>query len=767
MTSSSDSLPAYGDLQEDEIRVLHLWPGSHDEPLSGALEPASITPCTCVMPTVPSKRRRRLSSEPGYSESGGDEPGSESGCDAPGDNESGGEYPVGSDARYRAVFPPTPHASVPYEAISYAWESSDKPCSIQIRNIGPIAIPESPFNVLRHLRYVHRCRVLWADAICIDQRNVSERNHQVAKMADIFSASTIVLVWLGAGVETDLLAFATIEICRSMRTKNSKDDSGNDSGNDSGKGSGNDSRNATGKDSDKDSGKDSKDHTIDLETLRNALFEYIGPHASFRRTIELEEDVALTALKSIFTIFQAKWFERMWVVQETNGLRDVVYFRGYHELSLDDLCTAFGLLADHVAKIRPHDTQIDRMALVEMVEHISSRYAPGHGGALTWHFIRYSARRCHDPKDRVYALRQNFGLEDYDELRPDYELDHVELVRRLVCVCLNLENRQRYRNKISIHPALILALVGTEDKPRSNPHSPSWVPGLHELTNASRAKMRLYSRPCLMDVHRGQDSLDNHWLTHVNLFTVRVMPESPTLLQFPGRCFAKAREPCSLRDAPNLGPQFSYGNTTTRDHVEAAANWFAAYCCRVADCVPGALDMDHERNLENFAFDPIIWNSGVREEKILKQQYGDDSRDLFKLLVARGTSGRLDLALGSCKRILDLTLQLPTCPLAKKRKLWRVQLEDRTDAAWVPDKTEIGDRICVVLGAPWPFVIRKLDENSYTLIGDAQVYGTSLMRSLVSKRQGGAFCFGAPLGLNTEFQPSDADMTHLSWITLR
>jgi hypothetical protein len=727
MTSSSNLLPGYGDIQEDEIRILYLQPGSHDEPLSGELKRASITPLANTRPTVPSQRRRRPSPESGDSDSGGDEPGG---------IESEGDEPGGSDS-YRAAVKPTAQSSIQYEAISYAWESQEKPCSIQIRDIGETEITKSLFNILRHLRYAHRSRILWVDGVCIDQRNVAERNHQVAKMADVFSASTTVLVWLGAGENTDSLAFAAVEICKWMRPADSEGESGDDS-----------------------------HDTVDIGTLRDALCEYTGPHASFRRTIEPQEDVAIAALESIFTIFQAKWFERMWVVQETNGLRDVIYFRGYHGISSEDISRAFGLLAQHVTRIRPHHTWIDHEALLEMMEHISSRYAPSHGGGLTWHFLRYSARRCDDPKDRVYALRRNLGLEDYDELRPDYGLDYVELFRRLVCVCLNLGNRQLNVSK-AIHPALILALVGTEKEPRSTPGSPSWVPCLHELTSASRAKMRLYSKACLMDVHRGKDSLDDHWLAHGNLFTIRVMPESPELLHFRGRCFAEAREPCPLQDAPDLSPQFSHGNRTTRDDVEAAANWFAAYCCHVADCVPGALDMDQERHLENFAFDPIIWNRGVREEEILKEQYGYDCRDLFRLLVARGTSGRLSLAPESCNRILDLAVQLPTCPLAKKRKLWRVQLEDRTDAAWVPDETEIGDRICVMLGAPWPFVIRKLDENSYTLIGDAQVYSTPLMRALVSKRQGVACCFGAPLGLNTEFQPSDEDMTHLSWITLR
>jgi Heterokaryon incompatibility protein (HET) len=40
---------------------------------------------------------------------------------------------------------------------------------------------------------------LWIDALCIDQRNTAERNHQVQQMADIFQHAKQVLVWLGSG----------------------------------------------------------------------------------------------------------------------------------------------------------------------------------------------------------------------------------------------------------------------------------------------------------------------------------------------------------------------------------------------------------------------------------------------------------------------------------------------------------------------------------------------------------------------------------------
>lgn len=38
---------------------------------------------------------------------------------------------------------------------------------------------------------------MWVDAVCIDQSNIVERNHQVKSMASVFSEASKVLVWLG------------------------------------------------------------------------------------------------------------------------------------------------------------------------------------------------------------------------------------------------------------------------------------------------------------------------------------------------------------------------------------------------------------------------------------------------------------------------------------------------------------------------------------------------------------------------------------------
>jgi len=49
------------------------------------------------------------------------------------------------------------------------------------------------------LRYPAEPRVLWIDAICINQKDKSERSSQVARMADIYRLADRVVVWLGPG----------------------------------------------------------------------------------------------------------------------------------------------------------------------------------------------------------------------------------------------------------------------------------------------------------------------------------------------------------------------------------------------------------------------------------------------------------------------------------------------------------------------------------------------------------------------------------------
>ena len=85
-----------------------------------------------------------------------------------------------------------------YEAVSYTWgDPSDK--SVLDCNSKTISVPRNLVEGLRMLRRTDRLRILWADAVCINQKDMEERGSQVGLMARIFSEASRVLVWLGHG----------------------------------------------------------------------------------------------------------------------------------------------------------------------------------------------------------------------------------------------------------------------------------------------------------------------------------------------------------------------------------------------------------------------------------------------------------------------------------------------------------------------------------------------------------------------------------------
>ena len=88
-------------------------------------------------------------------------------------------------------------ASIPYEALSYAWGSEKKPCSLYVGR-HHIQITSNLSSALRHLRYTDRYRFLWVDAVSINQACKEERNHQVRIMSSIYHRAQRVIVWLGA-----------------------------------------------------------------------------------------------------------------------------------------------------------------------------------------------------------------------------------------------------------------------------------------------------------------------------------------------------------------------------------------------------------------------------------------------------------------------------------------------------------------------------------------------------------------------------------------
>ncbi|KAH8668989.1 heterokaryon incompatibility protein-domain-containing protein [Xylariales sp. PMI_506] len=86
----------------------------------------------------------------------------------------------------------------PFEALSYVWgdTKNEEPISLAGKST---LVTRNLYEALDKMRRDSEPRLLWVDALCINQEDVDERSHQVRLMRDIYGRATCVLAWLGGG----------------------------------------------------------------------------------------------------------------------------------------------------------------------------------------------------------------------------------------------------------------------------------------------------------------------------------------------------------------------------------------------------------------------------------------------------------------------------------------------------------------------------------------------------------------------------------------
>ena len=87
-----------------------------------------------------------------------------------------------------------------YDALSYAWGDRRPTCSILLEDTN-VEIRTNLEAALRSLRYSKRERLLWADALCIDQSDNDEKSSQVSLMSAIYRKANTVEAWLGESAD--------------------------------------------------------------------------------------------------------------------------------------------------------------------------------------------------------------------------------------------------------------------------------------------------------------------------------------------------------------------------------------------------------------------------------------------------------------------------------------------------------------------------------------------------------------------------------------
>ncbi|KAN0076682.1 Heterokaryon incompatibility protein (HET) domain containing protein [Elaphomyces granulatus] len=333
---------------------------------------------------------------------------------------------------------PQPEGSRPYEALSYTWGDPKRTQTILLGG----SLFEVTVNLeiaLRHLRLTDSPRVLWVDALCIDQKNIPERNKQVLRMNLIYEQASRVIVWLG---EESIDSNKAIDLIEELG----------------------------GKPEDMD--------WVDRSTRYHDLSYILRPKdPSMLMAFTDLDDSDIEVLHNLLR--RRAWWSRMWVIQEIIHSSKATLVCGNRAV---DWVTMDSLLSrPDVAKLNA--TSLSRMIgalrkayyLNQLREDICQsrdlRMTPT-GIRLRSLLERYEDWQCGDPRDKVYAVLGLYGCQKSDNLQVDYgnpvSKVYTQATQDVIYdICVDPQHGQQ--------PSLDVICAAYRDEMRQ-PGLPSWVP---------------------------------------------------------------------------------------------------------------------------------------------------------------------------------------------------------------------------------------------------------------------------------------------------
>ena len=184
--------------------------------------------------------------------------------------------------------------STEYEALSYVWGTDDSPSILHLHG-QCLKITDSLASALRGFRLANVSRILWVDAVCIDQTDAIEKAQQVAQMAMIYKNATKVVAWLGEGPHS----LFDVQSCQTLSQKAQEIGLQSPSDNNG-------------------------------ETVRAWVYgdsERVGWLLSF---MSLIKDSGFPA------VYESAWFTRMWIIQEALLAERLILYTGTASLEWDD-----------------------------------------------------------------------------------------------------------------------------------------------------------------------------------------------------------------------------------------------------------------------------------------------------------------------------------------------------------------------------------------------------------------------------------------------
>ena len=331
-----------------------------------------------------------------------------------------------------------------YEAISYCWGDPVFNNYIICKDPGAwspriLAVTRNLYDALTAFRLPDRERVLWADAICINQSDAQEKEQQVHRMHVIYNKASKVLAWTGNGILDLDLAFKAVntfiddyELCIGELA------------------------------------------SLGLWRLATVVVQQIAEGEDVSSVQALTEDFAKQAnvLIPCLELFARPWFSRAWVVQEAAVCDSVELHCGAESIDFDKLVLMSVLLA-HFSEsanwFAPSSAAIRRLSLPRTYYLLGSENC----NDLFHQLFRTLDKKATVTIDKVFSLRGMASDEIKSCIPVDYDLSAEDVMLKVLHAHLEFGPRDiNQEGLVSALSWLDSSVISTDGI------LPSWVPNL-------------------------------------------------------------------------------------------------------------------------------------------------------------------------------------------------------------------------------------------------------------------------------------------------
>ena len=335
-----------------------------------------------------------------------------------------------------------------YDALSYSWgdDSRDDPslpvdlhssllrafrsgqkflrCNGQI-----ILISTNLYNALRRLRQ-GSVRYLWVDRLCIDQSDVLERTEQVRLMGRIYSKARLVVVWLGEEDSHTVSAFTLMESISELATASA------------------------------------------VRSLHTNASDIFNPDAL--RAMGLPSFPSAD-WESMHRLFERRWFQRSWVIQEVALANVAVVVCGGRIIDWDEIGRTGQYLVASGFFRAMQDTYgpQGRPTFASTIQNSRARVKLDADCSLTLLLSSMRRSKATDPRDKIYSL---LGLvRDGKDTEPHGEVDN-NVIRPDYSSSVDTIFRQATRSVMKHESSLALLSTIEDASLTVTSNLPSWVP---------------------------------------------------------------------------------------------------------------------------------------------------------------------------------------------------------------------------------------------------------------------------------------------------